>query len=72
MNGKLLKTLIIFKGLKAVPKNLILPNNVVVLVAMKGSMTGGLMKQWANKVSWVSSFSRPCRHFSEQPFGDQS
>lgn len=45
MDGKIIKTLIIFKGLKRVPK-LILPNDIFVTVSDGGSMNENIMLSW--------------------------
>lgn len=44
--GTFLRTMIIFKGLKKVPK-IRLPSNIFVAVSDGGSMNGDLMKQWS-------------------------
>ncbi len=49
LDGRLLKTLIIFRNLKNVP-NVNVPNNVIVLVSKSGSMDSKLAKQWFDKV----------------------
>ena len=48
-NGEKLKAMVILKGLKKVPK-IQIPNNVVVTVAKKGSMTSQLMEEWRKEV----------------------
>ncbi len=47
-DGATLKTMIIFKGLKKVPK-MKCPKNIIVKVAMKGSMNTPLMKEWGKE-----------------------
>jgi hypothetical protein len=47
-NGQKLKCYIILKGLKKVPKGLVVPKNIQVAVADKGSMNSGKI----NKKSW--------------------
>ena len=44
-DGRMIKTLIIFKGLKNVPK-LNLPSSIEVTVSMGGSMNTGIMLKW--------------------------
>ena len=49
-DGRMIKSLIIFKGLKKVPK-LSVPTNVEVTVSMGGSMNTGLMLKWIRSCS---------------------
>ncbi len=44
-SGRIIKTLIIFKGLKKVPK-ITLPKNIHVAVSMGGSMNTPILKEW--------------------------
>lgn len=46
MNGNFVKTMIIFKGLKKVPK-INVPSNIFLAVSKGGSMDSQLMKSWA-------------------------
>lgn len=48
-DGSKLKPLIIFKGLKNVPKKTF-PRTVYVTVSMKGSMNTELMNKWKREV----------------------
>ena len=50
MSGEKLKLMIIFKGLKNLPKGLVVPTNIHVTVAMKGSMNRLLMNEWKREV----------------------
>ncbi|CAI9736243.1 pogo transposable element with KRAB domain [Octopus vulgaris] len=47
--GKVLKTMIILKGLKHVPK-IKIPKNIYITVSNRGSITYELMQVWADKV----------------------
>jgi len=47
-SGKIIKSLVILKDLKNVPKCKV-PTNLVLTVAKKGSMNTLLMKEWINK-----------------------
>ena len=49
-NGDKCKMMVIFKGLKKVPKGLKIPNNLVVTVADKGSVNKEIMNQWKREV----------------------
>ncbi len=46
LSGKVVKSQIIFKNLKFVPKNLKLPKGIMVSVSKGGSMNTPLMKEW--------------------------
>jgi hypothetical protein len=49
MSGRVLKTMVILKGLKKVPK-IRIPNNIIVAVSMGGSMNEALMGTWIERV----------------------
>lgn len=48
-SGKILKTMVILKGLKKVP-NIPIPSNITVRAAMKGSMAERLMLDWIDSI----------------------
>ena len=63
-NGEKLKAMVILKGLVKVPK-IKIPNNIVVTVAKKGTMTAQIMEQWRTDV-WEkrgNPLQRYCRFY---------